>query len=544
MDARARATGWERLWSSDAGRYDGRDGAAAAFITANGIDEPTVRRVLEALTRDCLAARSSEAPPCLKLGPKEPDDAVVDATFALAAEVADVGVGNGDTARLLVRLEARGMYHATMAIERVLERRWLAGRKACSPPSTAEIAAARAQLNDVQIWTPSGSPRPATDAERDDLAYLHAALQLTGVEVGTATEDEAAPELPAGSPELARHEVQRKAMADALIDGDVARHAAAAEAYLKLLGYPGPIRVAEETDARWGGRGFSYTLRLWARSEEILGHFDVAEPLHRRATPGGGMCGTSTDSVRASQMEGAIRAAEQREGCRPVIAERLFTPNGRSKDVYGARTLDQAGFDVTRLYRAALLDIGEGTDWSKRTRAISGYADAGGRDAAPRVVEIAERGDVEDRIAAIGGLEGMLRSYGIDPCVPSQIGYGHGLGNGEREVQSIMERCDTKLDDKARDAIIRRIAALAGDPDWRVREAVAKMLGATGAPAARTTLAKLARDTYDDGTTTCDGTTDVCEPTRPVKRAAKQGLEDVDGAAVDRRRQLQASRGR
>jgi hypothetical protein len=537
--ARSLAVAWKAAWHELPASPDGSGPAREKFYATNGIDEPTVRRVLEALTRDCLAQRSSEAAPCQQLGATARNDDPTDSVFEIAGEVLDILPGGSELMRLLVRLDARGAWRADMAIERSLERRMIAARDACTPPTWDELDAARADLANVRVRTAGGGARPARAEELSDLAYLRVALTQAGPEVGTAKEDDASPALAEGSADLARRETMRDAMRDALLDGDVARHAQAAKVYLEALGYPGPIRVAEETDRRWGGMGFSYAMRLWARSAEILGQYDVAESLHRRAAPGGGMCGTSTPHVLAEQMEGAIRSAELREGCRPIVAERLHVPGGGS-GTYGPARLQRVGFDVIRLYRAALIETTDGPDWATRTRALAGYADVAGREAVPRLVDIAEHGATDHRVEALRALQGALRSSGLDPCKPSRLGYGHSTRSGQRQVASIMTKCDRKLDDAALSHTIQRIAALASDPDWRVREAVAKTLGVTASPRARAALEKLARDQHDEGGRVCtviDGGPEQCEPNQPVKRAAREGLVDLAEAEEVRRSQ-------
>lgn len=536
-DARARAKAWKSAWSRRPDQL--APGAPAELLADSGIDEPTVRRVLEALTRDCLAEATSEAPACAALGPRAGYDPQVRFAFELAGEVADTTPGANDTVRLLVRLDARGAWRADFAIERVLERRMIDAPRTCAAPTPQEVEVARASLVDVRVVAPGGAPRAPTEVELSDLAYLRVALRHAGPEVGTAREDETSPPLAKGSPEHARRDAHREAMHDALLDGDVARHAAATEAYLRMLGYPGPIRVAEETDERWGGKGFSYALRLWARSAEILGHYELAEPLHRRAAPGGGMCGTATPSVLVEQIQGAIRAAEMREGCRPVVAERLFAPGG---SLYGPTRLKVAGFDLERLYRAGLLVTTDAVDAGTRIRAMAGYADVAGRAAVPRLLDIAEQGDVSRRVAALRALQQLLASDGHDPCRPFNVGGLSAPGVGERYVASIRSPCEGRLDDATMARSIQRAAALATHPDPGVREALAGLLGATGSPRARAPLRRLARDTYDAGGTVCtrkgDGA-ERCEPDRPVRRAAEEGLERLDFA--DRMRRLQAA---
>jgi hypothetical protein len=498
------------------------------------------------VTRACLEQQTRDAEACkplIVLSPNE--DETAQTLIEIAGEIADTAPGENATVRLLLRLEARGAWRASMAIERVLERRMLEHLGACAPPGAEELEATRALLAGVLVRLPAGGGRAPTPAELSDLAYLHASLRLAGPEVGASAEDETAPALSSAS-ELERRAAMRAAMRAALVDGDVARHAEASEAYLAALGFPGPMRVAEDGDGRWGGAGFSYALRDWARSAEILGRYGVAASLRRRAAPGGGMCGTSTNSVRNGQIEGVIRAEEQRDGCRAVVAERLFAVSLDLAHAYGPERLAQAGFDVARLYRAALLDVGSEVDWAARLRAIAGYADVAGRDAIPVILALAEAGPSAQRIEALEVLGRLVANHGIDPCRPASFGFGRGSSHGERQVSSIMTRCETKLDDRSLSALVGRIAKLATDADPGVRESVAHALGRTASPRARAALEKLSRDSFDVGgrvcTSTTSGTTSgpqVCEPNRPVKFAAKEGLEQLAKAQEARQRQAQ-----
>jgi len=49
---------------------------------------------------------------------------------------------------------------------------------------TAELEHARAQLGDVQIRPAKASPRSATEAELDDLAYLCGSRPIVNAEIG------------------------------------------------------------------------------------------------------------------------------------------------------------------------------------------------------------------------------------------------------------------------------------------------------------------------------------------------------------------------
>ena len=47
------------------------------------------------------------------------------------------------------------------------------------------------------------------------------------------------------------------------------RHPRAAEAYLRTLGFPDPLRLAEEVGVRWGGAAASFTMRDHAASIRV-----------------------------------------------------------------------------------------------------------------------------------------------------------------------------------------------------------------------------------------------------------------------------------
>jgi hypothetical protein len=544
------------------------------------LDEAQVRRVLTALAHPCLEARDREAPACHELAEGKADEGVALMMVALLGELADPSPLGGATTRLLVRLDARGLWGAGSAAERILERRMLAHLGTCAPPSAAEIDAARRSLGDLALLTPGDATvtppgatvaaRWPTAAELDDLAYFYATVADSGPEVGSAPEATGAKELPAGHPDLEARARMREEARAALLDGALERHVDAAEAYLRTLGYPGPLRLAEEGDERWGGAGASYVLRDTARSAELLGRYELAEALYRRAAPGGGMCGTSTPTRHDEQIKGAIRAAEQRRGCRGAVADRLFTVASDGHHAYGPERLASAGFDVPRLYAAALLTLGRddaaaveralqvlpsrageasarlsrlGPEaWATRVRAVPGYADTAKGAGLDRLFGLAERGPADARAPSLLAIGVLLEDHGPDPCRPRRTIWGssHSSSRLERRVRGVMDVCATRLDGKTVDAAVRRLAAPAADPDPGVREAAARALGQLGSPRARPALARLARDPFDNGGKVCttrNGGPEVCEPNRPVALAARDALEALARAEKARAEQ-------
>lgn len=547
-----------------------------AWIAAHPIDETALRRALEALAQPCLAQREPRSDACKQA--EGGDAGAVEAFGALLeglAEGADAKAKGSATTRLLVRLDARGVWQAEQALERILTRRMLASVPACTPPSEAEVREAARALDDFAIRAP-GKARWPSAAEREDLAYFYASTAGAGVEIGTTAEDAQAKPLPNDHPDLAARSTLRTRIRDALLDGNLELHLSAAIDYLRSLGFPAPLRLAQEGDERWGGAGASFVMRDAARSAEILGNYDLAEALYRRANPGGGMCGTTTPARQADQIAGAIRVVEQARGCRAAAAERLFAVVGGANG-YGPERLSRAGFDVKRLYAGALLTLGRDDPseleralstlslrpaeaiarlrrlgpeaWATRVRAISGYADAAGGAALDRLLEIAERGSKRDRVEALSAIGYLAEDRGDDPCAPSRgyFGFGPIGSSGEREVRNVMRECATRLSARTIDGAVRRIAALAADPEPDVREAAARALGYLGSPRGRAALSKLAKDPHDAGGKVCRqeaGKPEICEPNRPVARAARDALKALAEAEKRRAEQKKAPRRR
>lgn len=560
---RAIAAGWAKVhW---------QESAQAPWLREQGLDEDTVRRLLEALSRPCLDERDREQQACKEIADSETE---IGKTAEALAEVlgllADPSAPGKRSMRLLVRLDARGLWRAGLEVKEILERRARSHLGACAAPSEGEIAAARASLADLAIVDPGPAARWPSAAELNELAYFYAAVAGSGPSIGAAAEDTSAKPLPAGHPDLAARKALRAEAGGALLDGDLERHLRAAEAYLQSLGYPGPMRIAEEGDARWGGSGASFLIREAARSAEILGRYDVAEALYRRALPGGGACGTSAPSYRDGQIEGVIRVTEQARGCRAAAAERLFAVAFDSAHLYGPDRLTQAGFDVPRLYAGALSTLGRddaaalqaalqklpdrapdalarlqrmGAEaWAARVRAVPGFADTARGAGVDRLLALAEHGPAPARAEALLALSRVVEDRGWDPCVPGsgRMGWGYGSSDRPRNVRSVMGACETRVDGKRIAALVARVSRLAADPDPAVREAVAVTLGRTGSPAARPALQKLARDRFDRGGQVCttrpDGSNN-CTANLPVQRAAQNALDAV--AAADRTRARQ-----
>lgn len=540
-----------------------------------GLDEARARTLVEAMAAACLASRADGDEVCASLTSGKDED--LGKTFATLVtylgEASDPLPLGSRTVTLLVRLHARGAWQAGMALDHLLARRFAATRGACVAPTKEELDRAAASLADFVVVAPDrsvkGAPkwiaRRPTESELADLAYFYASIATNGPPVGESVEDVSAIAPKPDEAALAERKKQRDEMKLALLDGDLARHASLADRYLKSLGYPGPIRAAEDRDARWGGAGFSFVLRDAARSAELLGKLELAADLYRRAAPGGGMCGTSNASRRDDQIEGTIRTAEASSGCRAVVAEHLFATDLRAET--GPKRLADAGFDVERLYRGALLTVHRGdhavlvqaiaavpslsqaaTDrltrlgdeaWSTRVRAIPGYADTARKKGIETLLAIAEGGAGSDRAEAVSAIGRLAQDRGYEPCAKSGFGWGVGSSDGARAIGSVMHACEGSLDATEMQKLVRRLAALRSDADPALRVAVARSLGETGSPAARSALRDLARDKVDVGGEVCrsrNGGPSVCQPNRPVRIAAEEALEAIDEAEANRKR--------
>ena len=571
-DAVARTVAVRQDWADVRFRDDRR----ARWLT--DFDERTVRRRLGAINGACLARRDREA--CRLDGRTEAGQAT-QILLEMLGEMADPAPPSDASLRLLVRLEARGLGDARDAVRRILERRMLASPRVCAPPTVAELVDARRALDDFAVVVPAAAPstglvaRWPTAAELDDLAYFYAIVTGTeaGPEVGSAREDLAAGRLPATHPDRAARKELAERAKDALLDGDVARHLDAAEAYLRTLGYPDPLRIAEEDLPRRSGAQASFLMRDAARSAEILGRYDVAEALYRRVSPGDAAHDSLAQARRDEQIAGAIRVAEQRRGCRGAAAERLFAVCSDGRHLYGPERLAKAGVGVARLYAGALLTLeredaaaleralhglpsrsGEalarlaqrGTEaWAARVRAIPGYADVKQGAGLSRLLGVAERGARAARVEALDALSEVAAERGDDPCVKSSFGLGggHGSSQRKREVSNLMHACETRIPLAPREAAALRIAALAGDPDPEVREHAAAALGKLGLPSGRRALLVLRRDTFEpaDQYCTSDG---VCGHERPVADAAEWALLALHAADEARAQQRASARGK
>ena len=542
-----------------------------ARAAAAGLTEDELLRTLAELLADCLAASA----PCEDysvgggmLG--RPDRAVLEMLFTLLGE-------SGSSAALpwLVRLDARHVRRAGLALERILERRWEVerARHPPTPPTTDQVAGVRATLGDflaVRVRDGTLVAETPAAAELDDLAYFLAAVGDAGPEVGTARESGRGSFARPGEPDPAREELAR-ALDEAKYAGDLAAVRRTGLAYLESLGYPGPIRTEEESSYAWGGASWSYAMRDVAQAAEATGDAELAEALYRRARPGGGACGTSVDYRWRQQIEGTIRAAELAGRANAVVAERLIAVDGApapwSTTSYGPQPLAEAGFDLPRLYRGALVTANRDADhaeleaalraapaalagpalerlaargpeaWEPRVWALEGLADTAGREALPVLFELLAAGRSAVRVRTLRALGAAAERPHGDPCRPIGFGFGEGSSEWSRTISPFGHECETVITLAETDALAARLHPLLEDPEPDVRAAAAEALGRIGSPTSRERLQQVAdTDPGDpDAGERCrmvtdeHGTThDECTPYQPVREAALEALERLD----------------
>lgn len=542
-----------------------------ARAAAVGLTEDELLRTLAELLADCLAA----AEPCDDYSVAggmltRPDRAVVEMLFKLLGES-----GTSTSPPWLLRFDARHVWGAGTALERILERRWADAPELQppAPPTPEEVAAARASLDGFAVLRVREGTLVAetpTAAELDDLAYFLAAVRDAGTEVGDFEEAGRGSFARPGEPDPAREELAR-ALDEAKYAGDFDAVVRTGLAYLESLGYPGPLRTEEEASYAWGGASWSYVMRDVAQAAEATGDFELAAALYRRARPGGGACGTSVDYRWQKQLEGTIRAAELAGRANTVVAERLVAVDGDGvawRGVsYGPQALADAGFDLPRLYRGALVTANRDAEveeleaalraapaelarpalerlaahgpeaWELRVWALEGLADTAGREALPALFELLATGRTAVRLRALRALGAAAERPHGDPCRPIGFGFGEGSSEWARAIAPFGHDCETVITLAETDALAARLHPLLEDPAPGVRAAAAEALGRIASPTSRERLQRVADadpgdpDAGERCRTVSDesgATRDECTPYQPVREAALEALERLD----------------
>ena len=467
-------------------------------------------------------------------------------------------VGTRDSLPLLYRLEVRGFLDAGQAREAVLRRELVAsvGRARCVPTKD-ELRAARARLDDFAVLRLREgrliAQRP-TDSELDDLGYFLAAAPEAGAPIGESQEQAADTRSAAQkNPPL---DAAYKELTQAQMRGDLRGVDAAARRYLTLLGYPGPLKTFEENHHGWHSSRFSRVMREWAKVKELLGEPGAAAELYQRAHPNDGICGTGADLVLQAQFQGFIRTKERQAGCRAVLPERLLEQSGPGDEgAYGPARLRNAGFEVARLYRGALVTLNRDIPpaelerilaqadeplrskalqrlrklgpeaWEARVHALEGVADTLRKASIDLLLQAVSDGGPEARRRALAALGRLVERTPWDVC-KGELG-GAISSNWSRPIEPLATKCGRALEEAERRVLAGRLIPFLASTDGTTRAATADALGRLGTPAARDALAALSTDPFTSGYYLGE-TPGVETPIYPVREAAARGLALLD----------------
>jgi hypothetical protein len=469
--------------------------------------------------------------------------------------------GGLPTLRMLTRFEGKGLrppLHREPIVRRLMEES--IGKMPCTPPSARELDRARKELDDfVVVDEVSGDlvPREPSPAERDDLAYFMVAVA------------EAAPPTRPPRPRafsfhecsasrraslLERVRLRQLALTDAEANGELEHVARARRQYLESLGYPGPLEPC------WlrGGRSFPYrqqeVMSCLAGDLEALGQTREAEAIYRQIRWWRPRCASRYRRSQDALELAVIRTGERNGGCRGVAAERLRAPG---TEAYGPQRLADAGFDLPRLYRGALLTRNRGGDtnelvqalnaarpdlatraiariqrrgpeaWEERVLALEGLADSAQRQALePLQAVLPVLGEAAKlrALRAVGTLAWRHRAKASDCCRTCR----YNVGGSGRSIRSLGRSCETQLDEAEARAVSRGIAPLLGDRSEDVRAATAEALGQVASAWSRRVLRPLARQPSNAAGGQC--ASGGCRTDHVLRETAREALGQIDRA--------------
>jgi hypothetical protein len=482
---------------------------------------------------------------------------------ALIAAVAASGTQRGLTK--LLQLASCGVESPRWGREQILERtmaRTIAVVP-CTPPLAGELARAREELADFPLLRlRKGVLRaePPTEPELNDLAYFMAAVTDAGEETGAR--DEGANWSKPAPANATRQELFEE-LAAAKSAGQVVQVERLARGYLETLNFPDTLHGEEEDVYFWHAPRYYHVMRDLAQSWEALGRYHEAAGLWRRMSTAGAACGTGADYVWQQQVKAVIRDEEIAGHCEVAVAERLLAIDDsrwNKQNAYGPARLLRAGFEVARLLRGALLtinrDAGEAAatraieawpatprlfaqmrlrdkgpeDWERRVQAARGVADTMQAAAIPLLLRAAEQSLPAGRQRALAALGDLAERPFSDPC--------RGLGSGRftissrwvRPVTPIGQDCGTGFAGADRTRLARQVAVYANDRDVGTRKAVATALGKLAEPVARPALRRLLHDGERLGevcTGSADQSPEHCRPHYPVRKAAREALDNI-----------------
>ncbi|MFT3836311.1 MAG: hypothetical protein QM723_04865 [Myxococcaceae bacterium] len=509
-----------------------------AKLAAHPVQAREVSALLAHLEADCLAGESACRDP---LSPSDqPHEAKLEALINVLGEV-----GSHADLALLDRLDARGLYTAGRASERILSREWEAAlpalRSRCRAPNAAEVSQKAAQLNDFfHVDGRTETARALTPAEGDDLAYFLSSVDTSTKAVGEASETSSWTRQAPHDPVLDTLATRLQAVK---LRGDASETAKLAREYLQHLGYPGAITGSDQFG--WHGARFSGVMRQLADALERTGGFAEAAALQRAANPGGGMCGTGASYRWSQQVKAVIRDTERAGTC--ATAERLLEIEAY-EPLYGTAELTQRGFDLKRLYRGALLTMNRedpklldrafarldttsaaaaqarlkrnGAEaWESRVHALDGLV-ALSSELEP-LVDLIEQARPETAQRALEALAHRVQRPDDDPCGDTLSFSGSFGSEWSRHVTALSESCATRLEAAQESSLATRLTSLESYPAHPVQLGLAKALSALASKQGAEALARL-------GATHC--TEDDAWKCTELARIAAEGAERITHA--------------
>jgi len=430
---------------------------------------------------------------------------------------------------------------------------------ACNPPCPGEVAQARKDLADfvvVDEISASPVPRELTEAERDDLAYFMVAVSAAGPpRQRRASARRAFPRCSASSSKHLMEEVRLRdqALREAEVRGELEQLVRARQEYLHALGYPGQIHSCWGP-ARPPASRYEQVKSCLAGDLEALGRTREAEQLYRHIRWWRPYCGAGSRRNQDSLTRGLIRAAERSGRCRSVVAERLRALDG---EPYGPQRLADAGFDLPRLYRGALLTRNRDGEadrliqslnaarpdlaaraiarmqrlgpeaWERKVLALEGLADSAQRDALEPLETVLPVLNEEAKLRALRVLGILAWRTRAETVACTQV-WGYSIHRATRPIHSLGHSCETRLSEAEARAVSREIAPLLGDPSEDVRVAAAETLGSIASKWSRRALQRVSRKRTPSRAVICSGSS--CNTDEDLHSAATEALAKIDRA--------------
>ncbi len=476
---------------------------------SKSIREETIVAELTQTLRSCKFRTD-----CLTTAAIDDAEALIKLGFSILGEI-----GHVESVPASILLDRLGFYEASMAIDRILERKAEEEMSpgSCVPPTAADVIREKARLKDFIVfdWQKDRlSGRSLLPDEQQDAAYFFAAVLQNGREIKNLRTDfskaPAACNLSAPKP-----------MAGALRRlSEEARQATEAHnipALVRAIRTFSEALFTMEVDVDFEpclGDVNSWTsadFRDMAALSEALGLLDAADFLYRVPVPDSGSHVTSDDFNWETQVKGLIRVSERADRCNRVVAERLLSIDGPLEEWslfdYGPDRLAKAGYDLPRIYRGAVLTRNreylsaepettienlQGSllssfrarfqkmgieDWERRTFAAEGLIGTQKRPALIETIDLLSKLYPKSRSAVMIALGERAHRLTVGECKEDEsMGVGSGGMLWWRKVRSVGVSCPDRLSDKEADELAEKLIPFLDDPEPEVCKSTVQAL--------------------------------------------------------------------